>query len=506
MEVHVQLKTKSKMFSPAPVAPDGTPVNTAINEIDLAHPGTLPVPNREAIRMTVMIGTALGCTIREVSKFDRKNYFYPDIPKGYQISQYDEPIAEDGEITLFFPLEDNIRDTAVIGIERAHLEEDTAKSFHRGDETYVDFNRAGVPLVEIVTRPDFKTALEAKIFCQELQLILRTLGVSDADLEKAHMRCEANVSVQRAGSFEIVDGIVQPLDGATLYHKVEVKNINSFKAVERAINFEIERQTAMIEAGEVWIQQTRGWDEDKGETVLQREKETAADYRYFPEPDIPPFEPLKIAGAFSLPELPIAKRNRFREEYGFSYADAALLTSEKHLADFTEAVMSELIDWVTHEDNTDEDTDEVREEKKTQLAKLTGSWMTNKLFGELTNAGKAFDDIRFTAENFAELITLVYTDKVTGTNAQKILNRMVAGDTDIDPTHIMEEDRLGKVSDEGAIAEIIDRIIADHPAQVQEYQDGKEPVIQFLLGMCMRASEGKADPGVVMEMLKEKLQ
>jgi aspartyl-tRNA(Asn)/glutamyl-tRNA(Gln) amidotransferase subunit B len=506
MEVHVQLKTKSKMFSSAPTSTDAAPPNTTINEVDLAHPGTLPVPNSEAIRMAVMIGKALGCTIRPVSKFDRKHYFYPDLPKGYQISQYDEPIAEHGHLDLFFPLEDNIRDAARIGIERAHLEEDTAKSFHTASgETLIDFNRAGTPLVEIVTQPDFKSALEAKIFCQELQLILRTLGVSDADMEKAHMRCEANVSVQLAGSFEIVDGRVLPLGGAILNHKVEVKNINSFKAVERAIDFEIARQTALIEAGEAWGQQTRGWNEDTGETVLQRIKETAADYRYFPEPDIPPFEPMVIAGDVRIPELPIPKRLRFREEYGFSYADAALLTNDRATANFTEAVMSELVDWVAHEDGTSADTDTIREDKKVQLAKLAGNWITNKLFGELSANSKHLSDLAVSAENFAELITLLYTDKITATNAQQILSRMVASETDIDPTHIMEEEGLGKVSDEGMIAEIVERIIADHPVQVAEYKAGKEAVLQFLLGMCMRASEGKVDPGVVMSVLKDNL-
>lgn len=506
MEVHVQLKTKSKMFSPTALPNDQTSPNTTIHEIDLAHPGTLPVPNREAIKMTVMIGTALGCTIRELSKFDRKHYFYPDIPKGYQISQFDEPIAEHGTFALFFPLEDNIRERAVIGIERAHLEEDTAKSFHGSQETYVDFNRAGIPLVEIVTRPDFKSAVEAKIFCQELQLLLRTLGVSDADLEKGHMRCEANISVQEAGKFEITDGIVQPLGEYTLNNKVEVKNINSFKAVERAINFEIERQSKLIEAKEHWSQQTRGWDEDKGETILQREKETAADYRYFPEPDIPPFNPLEVAGPISLPELPIAKRNRFREEYGFSYADAALLTNEKTIAAFTEAVMSELVQWIADEDTQYDDTDQIREEKKTTLAKLTGAWITSKLFGELAAQGKQFDEIAFSAENFAELITLVHLGKVTGTNAQKILSIMVTYDTDVDPTHIMEEQTLGKVSDEATIGIIVDRILSDYPEQVAAYKAGKETIIQFLLGMCMRASEGKADPSILMDTLKDRLK
>ena len=249
----------------------------------------LPVLNKQAIEWTVLIGKALGCKIRELSKFDRKHYFYPDLPKAYQISQYDEPVAEHGAINLKFVLEKNIRDEAVINIERVHLEEDTAKLTHGATgETLVDFNRAGTPLVEIVTQPDFKSALEAKIYCQELRTMFRYLGVSDADMEKGHMRCEANVSIQEAGKFEIVDGVVKPLDDYKLNSKVEVKNINSFKAVEKAIEFEIARQTKLLADKQTWGQETRGWDESTGGTVLQRVKESAADYRYSPEPDIPP--------------------------------------------------------------------------------------------------------------------------------------------------------------------------------------------------------------------------
>ena len=274
MEVHVELKTKSKMFSRAKNNPDEKTPNLNIDEIVLGHPGTLPVPNKQAIIWTVLVGKALGCTIREVSKFDRKHYFYPDLPKGYQISQYDQPIAEHGSLTLQFILEDNIRDQAIIGIERAHLEEDTAKLSHSNDgSTLVDFNRAGIPLIEIVTRPDFKNALEAKTFCKELQQIMRYLKVSDADMEKGHMRCEANISVQETGKFEIVEGLVKPLGDYVLNNKVEVKNINSFKAVEKAIDFEISRQTEMLKQGEKWVQQTRGWDEPTSSTVLQRVKE-----------------------------------------------------------------------------------------------------------------------------------------------------------------------------------------------------------------------------------------
>ncbi len=502
MEVHVELKTKSKMFSRAKNDPDAKTPNLNVDEVILGHPGTLPVPNKQAIAWTVLIGKALGCNIRELSKFDRKHYFYPDLPKGYQISQYDEPIAENGEIKLEFILEDNIRDTAIIGIERAHLEEDTAKLSHDNDgSTLVDFNRAGVPLVEIVTKPDFKTALEAKMFCKELQQIMRYLKVSDADLEKGHMRCEVNISMQKTGSFEIVDRLVKPLGDYVLNNKVEVKNINSFKAVEKAINFEIDRQTKMLEAGETWIQQTRGWDENKSQTVLQRVKENAADYRYFPEPDIPPFEPLVIAGEVRIPELPIAKRNRFRNEYGFSYADAYLLTSDLDWANFTEEVVSELGSWLQALNKPD-----VITENTTRLIKLTGSWMTTKLTGLLNEEGKNITDINFTAENFAELIALIFVNKVNPTNATKILSTMINSKTDIDPTHIMEEHGYGQLSDDSAIESIVADIITKFPDQVAQFKSGKDPIIKFLVGMVMKASEGSANPNISEKILREKLK
>lgn len=502
MEVHVELKTKSKMFSRAKNDPDAKTPNLNIDEVVLGHPGTLPVPNRKAIEWTVLVGKALGCSIRELSKFDRKHYFYPDLPKGYQISQYDEPIAENGSITLHFVLEDNIRDQAIIGIERAHLEEDTAKLSHSKDgNTLVDFNRAGVPLVEIVTKPDFKTALEAKMFCKELQQIMRYLKVSDADLEKGHMRCEANVSVQETGKFEIVDRLVKPLGDYKLNNKVEVKNINSFKAVEKAINFEIKRQTKLLENGETWEQQTRGWDENKNETVLQRIKENAADYRYFPEPDIPPFEPLVIAGDVRIPELPLAKRTRFHKEYGFSYADAYMLTSDLSWANFTEAVISELGSWLQSLNQP-----EVQQENTARLIKLSGSWMTTKLVGLLNEEGKNITDINFTPENFAELLALLFTKKVNATNASKILSKMINSKTDIDPTHIMEEHGYGQLSDSSAIEAIVDDVITKFPDQVAQFKAGKDPIIKFLVGMVMKASEGSANPNISEQILREKLK
>lgn len=504
MEVHVELKTKSKMFCSCPNNPDSREPNTNVCEICLGHPGTLPVPNRQAIVWTTLIGRALGCSIRAISKFDRKHYFYPDLPKGYQISQYDEPIAENGSLTLQFFLEENPRETVVIGIERAHLEEDTAKLLHdHDDSTYVDFNRASTPLVEIVTKPDFQTALEAKTFCQELRSLLRALGVSDADMEKGQMRCEANVSVQKTGMFDIVGSKVIAHEGYTLNNKVEVKNINSFKAVEKAIEFEIKRQTEMLQKGETWVQQTRGWNEDTGETVLQRVKENAADYRYFPEPDIPPFSPQKLAEGTNLPELPQAKRNRFHNEYRFSYADAKLLSEEKDLANFTESVMSETDAWI--ETLSGKSETEI-EEERVKVAKLVSGWITSKLFGALKEREMELADMKISPENFAEFIALIYTNKINSTNAQKLLLDMLASGVDIDPTHIMQDKGYGQVSDESVLLLKIEEVITGYPAQVEQFKSGKDPVIKFLIGMVMKASEGTADPVVVEKLLREKLK
>jgi len=506
MEVHVELKTQSKMFCRCTNNPDTKEPNTHICPICTGHPGTLPVPNKKAIEWTVLIGKALGCTIRGLSKFDRKHYFYPDLPKAYQISQYDEPIAEHGSIMLAFPLSENIRDIAKIGITRAHLEEDTAKLLHDTDgSTLVDFNRSGTPLVEIVTDPDFKTSLEAKTYCQELRTIMRYLEVSDADMEKGHMRCEANISVQEAGKFEIVDGVVKPLEDYALNNKVELKNLNSFKAVERGIEFEIARQTAMIEKGETWVQQTRGWDENKGETVMQRTKENAEDYRYFPEPDIPPFHPETLAANVVIPELPQAKRARFHEEYGFSYADAKQLTDSRHWAHFTEQVMTELVDWLYTMPEISGKSDEIKEEKKNKIARLAGGWLTSKLMGIMNECKLDITTLPLSPENFAEFIALIYAGKINTTNAQKLLSDMLEAGTDIDPTHIMEEKGYGQIENAAQLGAIVDEIILSHPAQTEQFRSGKETVLKFLIGMCMKATEGAANPSTVEKLLREKL-
>lgn len=497
MEVHVELNTKSKMFCSCPLSVDEREANTNICEICLAHPGTLPVPNRQAIVSTVLIGRALECSIRELSKFDRKHYFYPDLPKGYQISQYDEPIAEHGFLNLRFVLEENTREEARIGITRAHLEEDTAKLYHdAAGTTLVDFNRAGTPLVEIVTDPDFQSAVEARVYCQELQLILRTLGVSDADMEHGHMRCEANISVQEEGKFEIVDGMVHALGGAKLNNKVELKNLNSFRAVEYGINYEIARQSKLLDEGESWPQETRGWNEEQEETYPQRTKESAKDYRYFPEPDIPPFSPLAIAGDAVLPELPMKKRARFQEEFGFSYADARLLTDNRLWANFVEEVMSELEEWML----------ELSPENKNKMARLAAGWMINKLMAILNDRNEKIEDLKLSPENFAEFIALVSAGRVNSTNAQKLLLDMINSGIDVDPTHLMEEKGYGQISDEGALVSVVEDVIKTNPVQVEQFKSGKDPVIKFLIGMCMKATEGSADPAVIEKLLREKLQ
>ncbi len=506
MEVHVELKTDSKMFCRCANRPHEGQPNQNICEICTGQPGTLPVPNKKAIEWTVKIGKALNCQIRELSKFDRKHYFYPDLPKAYQISQYDEPIAENGFIKLYFPLRDNVRDSVKIGIARVHLEEDTAKLNHDEKSTLVDFNRAGTPLVEIVTNPDFLTALEAKTYCQELRRLMRFLKVSDADMEKGQMRCEANVSVQPSGSFEIVGSEVKPLKGYNLSAKVELKNLNSFKSVEKAIQYEIKRQIRMLEIGESWEQETRGFDEKKQITVLQRVKENARDYRYFPEPDIPPFHPLALAADLSLGELPQQKTERFRNEYGFSHSDSIILTQSRQWADFTEAVMSELIDWLYSLPEIKGESDQIKENKKNKVAKLAGGWMTSKLNGILSEKNINLSAIKFTAENFAELIALIYAGRVNSTNAMKILKRMVESKKDLDPTHVMEEKGYGQISDEKLLSRYIDQIIDGYPQQVKEYRAGKREVLKFLTGMVMKATEGSADPQVVNQLFKQKLK
>jgi aspartyl-tRNA(Asn)/glutamyl-tRNA(Gln) amidotransferase subunit B len=493
LEIHAELKTKSKMFCACDNDAADKPANTNVCPICLGHPGTLPVPNKKAIEFVIEAGLALNCKINHLSKFDRKNYFYPDLPKGYQISQYDLPLAYGGYLDI---------DDKKILITRIHLEEDTGKSFHpKGeDHTLIDFNRAGTPLMELVTEPVIEDAAQAKKFCQKYQQILRYLEISNADMEHGEMRCEANVSVQKIGAFKYEDGLIKPVGRHKLNNKVEVKNINSFRAVEKAINFEIQRQIELLEKDEEIIGETRGWDDKKNATVSQRIKESSADYRYFPEPDIPPLE---IDGEWlakinaSLPELPADKIKRFEREYGLNKETAEILASDKDLANWSEQVISELDAWI--EANGDEAN---RQDKK--LASIAGNWITGELMKHLKANNETARELKMTAENFAELISLVYQGKINSSAGQTILEFMY--NQGGDPTDIMAEMGLEQMDDKAALKKTIAQIIEENPTQAEEYKKGKTNVIQFLLGKVMAATGGKANPKITKQLLEEMLK
>ena len=478
MEVHVELKTKSKMFcdSKNGLGLEREP-NVNICPVCTGQPGTLPVPNVQAIEFVQMAGLALGCELRLESKFDRKNYFYPDLPKGYQISQYDQPFCENGKLKI---------NGKEIGITRIHLEEDTGKLVHpKGvDYTLVDFNRAGVPLMELVTEPDIETGEEARLFCQKLQQICRYLEISDADMEKGMMRCEANVSLYREGE--------DKLSGT----KVEVKNINSFKFVEKAIAYEIERQTEVLEKGEKVAQETRGWDANRGETVSQRVKESAHDYRYFPEPDIPP---MKFTSEYveglkkKLPELPNAKATRFEKEYGLPMDDILVITATRDLAEYFENVVSELLEKI--------EAGEVKAEKAKAL-KLAANYVITELRKHLSEHGHGVADLKITPENYAELIGIVADGKINSTAAQTVLLEMYK--TGGDPSQIIEEKNLAQMDGE-AMEKIVDKVLSDNEASVNDYKAGKDNALKFLMGQVMKETGGKANPSAAMESIKKKI-
>ncbi|KKP68698.1 MAG: Aspartyl/glutamyl-tRNA(Asn/Gln) amidotransferase subunit B [Candidatus Moranbacteria bacterium GW2011_GWE1_35_17] len=479
MEIHVELKTKSKMFCSCKndMELDKDP-NSNICEVCTAQPGTLPVPNSQAIRFVQLAGLALNCNLLKDTKFDRKNYFYPDIPKGYQISQYDQPFCEKGELEI---------KGKKVGVTRIHLEEDTGKLTHPKGTNYslVDFNRAGVPLMELVTEPDFTSGEEAREFCQKLQQVCRYLEISDADMEKGHMRCEANISVHKEDE--------DKLSGT----KVEVKNINSFRFVQKAIEYEIARQVEALENGEKIIQETRGWDSIKNITVSQRVKETAADYRYFPEPDIPPmlFDDAYIETLKGeLPELPKDKLERFIKEYGVGEREAELLVSERDLANYFEKTVSELEEKIS--------AGEIKATRE-KLFKLTVNYLNTEIRKHLVDLQEKISDIKITPENYAELIGIVAEGKINSSAAQIVLEEMYKNGGD--PSQIIEEKNLAQMDDAGEMEKIVDKILADNQASVTDYKNGKENAFKFLMGQVMKETKGKANPQSVTEILKNKL-
>jgi aspartyl-tRNA(Asn)/glutamyl-tRNA(Gln) amidotransferase subunit B len=493
LEIHAELKTRSKMFGSCDDNSQDAKPNTNVCPICLGHPGTLPVPNHEAINFTLLTGLVLHCNINRFSKFDRKNYFYPDLPKGYQISQYDLPLCYKGYLEV---AGDNIL------ITRIHLEEDTGKSAHFKEEDYslLDFNRAGTPLMELVTEPVIKDASEAKKFCQNYQQILRYLKISNADMEKGEMRCEANISLQKKGKWEYKDGLIKPLGKNKLNPKVEVKNINSFRSVEKAINFEIQRQEKALNNKEEIIAETRGFNESTGETVSQRIKENSADYRYFPEPDIPPLniseEWLKKLNN-QLPEMPQDKARRFVREYGLTEKIAEVLTGDKELADWTENVISELSAWI--ESSGDE---AARQEK--HLAKTATNLITSELLKHLNADNKKVSELKITAENFAELCCLLYQNKINSSAGQKILEKMYWEGGD--PEDIMKKLGLEQIDNSETLEKAVKKIISNNPLQADEYKKGKITLIQFFIGQVMAETRGKANPEIVKELLEKLLK
>lgn len=468
LEVHVQLSTKSKLFSGS-ATQFGADPNTQANIYDLAMPGTLPVLNADALRMAVRFGVAIGAEIGRRSVFDRKNYFYPDLPKGYQVSQLDYPIVGKGSLTV--TLDDGSE--KAIGVTRAHMEEDAGKSLHEDYQgmTGIDLNRAGTPLLEIVSEPDIRSAREAVAYLKKLHSIIRYLDISDAIMAQGSMRCDANVSIRPRGETE-------------LSTRTEIKNINSFRFVEKAINYEVQRQQDVIEDGGRIVQETRLYDADKDETRSMRSKEVANDYRYFPEPDLLPIviDEAYIADIRArLPEMPDAKKARFCAEYKLGEYDAGVLVSSRELAEYFEIVASGSGD-----------------------PKLAANWVTGELQGLLNKHNLEVSDSPIQADRLGTLIARIKDETISGKIAKTIFETMLEDSSGVDA--IIESKGLKQVTDSFAIEKIVDEVIASNPNQVQQYKEGKQQVISFLVGQAMKLSQRKANPGQVNVLLKEKLK
>ncbi len=468
LEIHAQLKTHSKIFSGASTTFGAAPNSNACL-VDLGYPGMLPVLNKEAVRLAVRFGLAIGAEVAERSVFARKNYFYPDLPKGYQISQYELPIVKQGTLTIV--LDDGTE--KVIGVTRAHLEEDAGKSLHENfkDSTGVDLNRAGVPLLEIVSEPDMRSAQEAVAYMKAIHSLVRYIDICDGNMQEGSLRCDANVSVRRRGAKEFGT-------------RAELKNLNSFRFVEKAIEYEVARQIDLIESGGEVVQETRLYDPDRHETRSMRAKEEANDYRYFPDPDLLPVV-LDVAFiesvAEELPELPGARRERLMTDHGLSAYDAGVLTAERDMADYYEAVSAS-----------------VGGEEK-----LAANWVMGELAAALNRDGLAIHESKVDAETFAGLLRRIVDNTISGKIAKEVFEAMWAGEGDADT--IIDKRGLKQITDTGAIAAIIDQVIEKNPAQLADYRGGKEKLFGYFVGQVMKATQGKANPAEVNRLLKEKL-
>lgn len=474
LEVHVQLKTKSKMFCSCAVE-YGTDPNTRTCPVCLGFPGALPVMNRDALEMTALTGLMLGCKVAPICKFDRKNYFYPDMPKNYQITQYDQPICLDGGVPLgefAYPKDAQksiVNPGKVVRLTRIHLEEDVAKSTHFETSTGIDFNRAGTPLMEIVSEPDIANPEEAFAYLTALQQILVYGGVSDADMEKGQLRCDCNVSVALEGSKQ-------------LGTKIEIKNMNSISAVRRALAFEIERQTGVVKAGGQLVQSTRRWDDDSGQTFEMRVKESAHDYRYFPDPDLLPVDTSVFMDEVRTrpPELPHEKRERFVRDYGVTAYDASVLASERVLADYFDAAA-----------------------KGAKKPKSVANWIINDLLSSLAAAEKTVTDCPVSAQSLDELVNLIDAGSISSKQGKEVFAEMFASGKPA--AQIVEEKGLKQESDVGAIEALCQQAIANSPKAVAEYKAGKTQAINAIKGQVMKLSQGKANPVLVSEMLEKLL-
>ncbi|MCI5107861.1 MAG: Asp-tRNA(Asn)/Glu-tRNA(Gln) amidotransferase subunit GatB [Pseudomonadales bacterium] len=468
LEVHVQLNTQSKLFSGS-ATQFGAEPNTQANIFDLALPGTLPVLNELALAKAVRFGLAINAEIGKRSVFDRKNYFYPDLPKGYQVSQLDFPTVGKGELTIV--MDDGSE--KVIGVTRAHMEEDAGKSLHEDFHgmSGIDLNRAGTPLLEIVSEPDLRSAKEAVAYLKKLHSIIRYLDISDAIMAQGSMRCDANVSIRPKGETEFGT-------------RTEIKNINSFRFVEKAINYEVQRQQDVLEDGGRIVQETRLYDSERDETRSMRSKEVANDYRYFPEPDL---LPVVIDDAYieairaDLPELPDEKKARFMSEFGLNDYDAGVLVASREMAEYFEKVVEIGGD-----------------------AKLAANWVSSELQGLLNKNDWDISDCPIEAERLGSLIARIKDDTISGKIAKTVFEAMLEDSASVD--NIIESKGLKQVTDSGAIEALVDEVIQNNPDQVQQFKDGKEQVLGFLVGQAMKLSQGKANPGQVNKLLREKMQ
>ncbi len=469
LEVHVQLGTKTKIFCSCPVE-FGAPPNTNVCPVCLGLPGALPVLSRQAVELAIGASLALHCTVNPFSRFARKNYFYPDLPKGYQISQYDQPLAEHGRLDILLNT-----GKKRIGVTRVHMEDDAGKSLHDGFKdsdrfTYVDLNRSGTPLIEIVSEPDMRSPDEAYSYLTEIKQVLQYIGVSDCDMEKGQLRCDANVSVRLRGAEKFGT-------------KAEVKNLNSFRYLKLALEYEIERQVELLESGGNVIQETRLYNVDLGKTISMRSKEHAHDYRYFPEPDL---VPLRVSEHWlngvrhTLPELPAARRDRFVNEYGLREYDAHVLTLTRETGDYFEAAA-----------------------KVSGDGRTTANWVVGDLMGLLKAAGKTVAESPVPAHHLGELVQLINKGDLSGKLAKDVLPKMFeSGEA---PSVIVEREGLRQISDAGALEQIVAQVLAANPKQVEQYRGGKTAVIGFLVGQVMKASRGQANPAAANEALRKQL-